>query len=298
VAAVQRAAHDSRPLAAWFSFCSPHHPIDPPQEYADRYANTPVPAHCFDPGEAAQKPIEQQIMFMWDRIGRDEAIRQQAWRYYYATIELVDEQIGRVLDALRQTGRYADALIIFTADHGEMLFQHGLFDKAFAFYDDVYRVPTVVRWTSQVRPGRYDELVEHVDLVPLLYRAAGLPVPPECSGADLLAMLRGSAAARTSVLGQHFHMRMIRTRRAKLVNYAGRDYGELYDLDADPQEMHNLWDHAGARDLRAQLLKQLADRLTWATDPAFRELEQPTNKGAYGDYLKRFDDLRIRYLRK
>ena len=201
------------------------------------------------------------------------------------------------MDALRETGRYDDALIVMTADHGEMLFQHGLFDKAFACYDDVYHVPALVRWPARVSPGRYGGLVEHVDLVPLLYKAAGLTPPLECSGADLLGMIAGTVPPRDSVLGQHFHMRMIRTRRAKLVNYAGRDYGELYDLDADPHEMRNLWGHAGSRGLREQLLKQLADRLTWAVDPAFRELEHPTNKGAYGDYLKRFDDLRIRFIK-
>ena len=179
-----------------------------------------------------------------------------------------------------------------------MLFQHGLFDKAFAVYDDLYHVPAFVRWPGQVRPGRYGELVEHVDLIPLIYRAAGRPVPEALSGADLLGMLHGTTAPRKSVVGEHFHMRMLRTRAAKLVNYAGREYGELYDLAADPHELHNLWDQPAAAELRARLMKELADRLTWDVDPAFRELVEPTNKGAYGDYLKRWDDLRIRYLRK
>jgi len=291
---IEHVAQDERPLAAWISFCGPHHPVDPPAEYADRYADTPVPPHVFDPQELATKPPEQEQMFRWK--GMTEEDRVRCWRYYWAMVELIDDQIGRIVSALQKTGRWNDTFIVFTADHGEMLWQHGMFDKAFAFYDDIYRVPALVRWPGHIEPGRYDGLVESIDLIPPLLEAGGRDVPLSLCGRNVLAMADGRETPRDTVLGQHFHMRMVRTKEAKLVAYAHRDYGELYDLRADPNEMTNLWDDPGSRELRAALYQSLVNRLIDATDPAFRQLPEPTNKGAYDGYLRQHTDLAARYL--
>jgi len=288
---------DARPLALHVSLLSPHHPVDPPPEYFERYAGKPVPPHCFSPDEKQTKPPEQiEQMWRWDRA--DEAHRQRMWRSYYALVTLVDDQVGRLIDKLGEVGRLDDAFIVFTTDHGEMLFDHGLFDKAFAFYDQVVRIPAIVRWPQRLPAGAaVDAIVESTDLVATTLAAAGLDVPSFMTSRDLMPLMRGEVdSVRDYAVTQHFNIRSLRTRDMKLVFYGGRDYGELYDLSADPDELHNRWDDAAYAGAKAELMRRLADWAVWSTDPRFRQLPEPTNKGAYPDYLRSWADTKAYYL--
>ncbi len=288
---------DPRPLALHVSLLSPHHPLDPPTEYFDRYANKPVPPHRFDPAEKQAKPPEQtQHMWFWDRAG--EAHRQRAWRSYYGLVTLVDDQVGRIIEKLGDVGRLDDAFIVFTTDHGEMLFDHGLFDKAFACYDPIIHVPAIVRWPGKLPAGAACEaLVESTDLVATTLGAAGLDVPKAMTSRDLLPLMRGEVeTVRDYAVTQHFNIRSIRTGTMKLVFYGGRDYGELYDLEADPYEMHNRWDDPDFAAQKAELVRMLMDWTVWSSDPKFRQVPEPTNKGSYGGFLKAWPDTEAHYL--
>jgi len=288
---------DPRPLAMHVSLLSPHHPLDPPKEYYDRYADKPVPPHHFSPDEKNTKPPEQtKQMWFWDRA--DEDHRRRAWRSYYGLVTLVDDQVGRIIEKLGETGRLDDTFIVFTTDHGEMLFDHGLFDKAFAFYDPIIHVPAIVRWPKNLPAGSVcDGIVESTDLVATTLAAAGLAAPNAMTSRNLLPLMRGEVeAVRDYAVTQHFNLRSIRTETAKLVFYGGRDYGELYDLQADPYEMNNLWNDAGYASQKTDLLGRLVDWSVWASDPRFRQLPVPTNKGAYEGFLKSWPDTQAHYL--
>lgn len=294
---LDRTKDDARPLALHVSLLSPHHPLDPPKEHFDRYADAPVPLHRFSPDEKRTKPPEQtKQMWFWDRANEEH--RRRAWRSYYALVTLVDEQVGRLIEKLGEVGRLDDAFVVFTTDHGEMLFDHGLFDKAFAFYDPVIHVPAIVRWPRHLPAGTaVDGLVESTDLVATTLAAAGLDVPPFMTSRNLLPLMRGEVeSVRDYAVTQHFNIRSIRTRDMKLVFYGGRDYGELYDLAADPDEMRNRWDDPACTGAKADLMRRLVDWTVWASDPKFRQLDEPTNKGAYPGYLKSWPDTEAHYL--
>jgi arylsulfatase A-like enzyme len=279
------------------SLLSPHHPVDPPPEYFEPYTDEPVPRHRFSPDEKKLKPGEQtEQMWCWDRAGEEH--RQRMWRSYYGLVTLVDDQVGRLIEKLGEVGRLDDAFIVFTTDHGEMLFDHGLFDKAFAFYDQIIHVPAIVRWPKHLPAGAtVDGIVESTDLVATTLAAAGVEVPHAMTSRDLSPLMRGEAdSVRDYAVTQHFNIRCIRTHDMKLVFYGGRDYGELYDLRSDPDEMDNRWSDPACAGAKADLIGKLADWAVWSTDPRFRQVPVPTNKGAYSGYLERSPDTKAHYL--
>ncbi len=299
VAYLDETKEDERPLALHVSLLSPHHPLDPPTEYFEKYAGKPVPERVFDRSEKESKP-ETQSSHVRALDDVDEEQRRRAWRSYYGLCTLIDDQVGRVVAKLKEVGRYDNSIIIFTTDHGEMLYNHGLFDKAFFFYDDVIHVPLIVRWPGRLPQGSDCEaFVQNYDIVATTIAAAGLEVPDYISSKDLMPLVQGKVdKVRDYVVTEHFNIRSIRTAEAKLVFYAGREYGELYDLKEDPKELKNLWENASYGDLKNGLMRKLLDWSVFANDGRFREWEVPTNKGAYTGYLKGSADTCEHYLPK
>ena len=203
------------------------------------------------------------------------AERRDAWTLkaaYYAMIKLIDDQVGRMLDALEETGQRENTLVILTSDHGDMLGDHGLVRKGCRFYEGLVRVPLIFSW-----PGRYaqglaaDGLVELVDIAPTLLEDIGLERPGWMQGSSLSAVARGEADSRTirsSVRCEYYDAldeadgtlaTMYRDERYKLVVYHGHDLGELYDLQEDPGEFSDLWDDPSHRDVKTELLLRSYD---------------------------------------
>ena len=281
----------------------PHPPFNPPQEYRDRYDPAAMPGPLFRDSDLAQQERLAAVDFQSKgrppddldirspvipvspgregaaaagapggdasampahTTARDARTLQAA---YYAMIELIDDQVGRVLDALRESGQADNTLVIFTSDHGEMLGDHGLIQKGCRFYEGLVRVPLILSWPGEIGAGqRSDALVELTDLAPTLLEAAGEAVPEWMQGRSLLPMSTGAAPLdhhREAVWCEFFdaldapdatRATMYRRGRYKLVVYHGHGLGELYDLERDPGEFDNLWDDPRHAELKAELL--------------------------------------------
>jgi len=196
-------------------------------------------------------------------------------------IDLIDEQVGRLIEALRKSGQLERTVVIFMSDHGEMLGDHGIYLKGPYFYEPAIRVPLIVSLAGSIPAGlRSRALVELTDLAPALLEAAGLPRHPGMQGRSLWPLLTGRADAhehRSDVYCEAYntHVRyepkayatMVRTREHKLAACHGVEGGELYDLRADPAETRNLWDDPAGRDVKMALLKRLCDRMAETIDP-------------------------------
>ena len=203
---------------------------------------------------------------------------------YYAMIELIDDNVGRMLAALERTGQADNTLVIFTSDHGEMLGDHGLLLKGCRFYEGLVHVPLILRWPGQIPAGATtDALVELTDLAPTLLDAAGGDVPRHMAGRSLLPLLRGTTTEhRDAVRCEYYEAlsmapgdragwsnsraTMIRDRRYKLAVYHGHPIGELFDLEHDPHEHDNLWDSARHAEVRFDLLRRCFDATAFAID--------------------------------
>jgi arylsulfatase A-like enzyme len=196
------------------------------------------------------------------------------WKYqrymqdYLATVQSVDDGVGRVLDFLDRNGLGKNTLVIYTSDQGFFLGDHGLFDKRF-MYEESLRMPFLVRWPAAIKAGtRSDAMALNVDFAPTFLDAAGQPVPAEMQGRSLLPVLRGRTPAdwRTSMYYRYYHdpgdhntraHYGVRTRTHKLIYFWKKDQWELFDLVNDPSELHNLYGQPGKEQLTATLKAEL-----------------------------------------
>lgn len=184
---------------------------------------------------------------------------------YYGMISLMDTYIGKILERVDELGIADRTLVLFTTDHGHFYGQHGLVAKGAFHYEDMVKIPFIVRWPGQVEAGgRSDALQSLVDLAPTFLTAAGLPVPRSMTGVNQLEVWRGRAArARDHVIVENHHqpttvhVKSYIDARYKLTVYYNQPYGELFDLVADPGEFHNLWDEPAQRELKAGLTTKL-----------------------------------------
>ena len=180
-------------------------------------------------------------------------------------ISLLDRQIGRILDRLAALGLAGETLVVFTSDHGHLFGQHGLTAKGPFHYEDLLRVPLIVAQPGKVPAGRRSASLQSlVDFAPSLLAATGTPVPASMTGIDQSAVWYGrSETVRDHVLVENhhepttIHLRTFIDERYKLTVYYHRDYGELFDLAADPHEVRNLWDVPAARELKYELMRKL-----------------------------------------
>jgi uncharacterized sulfatase len=264
----------------WASFFDPHPHYMVPEPYASMYdpATVTVPEHM--PGEFQDKPpyfalsqMENPDFSAYQEPegnaihgagchlrSREEKAKNIAMMYGMMT--MLDTYIGKILDKLDALGLAEDTLVCFTSDHGDFLGQHGLVAKAIHHYEDLLRVPLIVRMPGTVPAGRIsDALQSTVDLAQTFLGMAGLPVPRTMAGIDEGEVWRGrTERLRDHVIVENQHqpttmnLRTLVTQRHKLTVHYNRPYGELYDLTEDPGEVVNLWDHPDRQVLKAELL--------------------------------------------
>ncbi len=197
------------------------------------------------------------------------------WKYqrymqdYLATVQSVDDSVGRVLDTLDKAGLARDTIVIYTSDQGFFLGDHGLFDKRF-MYEESIRMPFLVRWPAVIEAGsRVEAMGLNLDFAPTFLDAARLPVPADMQGRSLVPLLRGETPRdwRTSMYYRYYHdpghhntraHYGIRTKTHKLIYFWKKNQWELCDLVADPQEMRNVYGQPAQAALTARLKTELA----------------------------------------
>jgi arylsulfatase len=191
---------------------------------------------------------------------------------YYAMIQQIDAQVGRLIETLRRTDQLENTIVLYHSDHGELLGDHGLMLKGCRFFDGLVRVPMIWSWPNRfVKALESRALVELVDIAPTLLEAVAIPQPWQMQGRSLLPILGGRAdpglhKSRVvsefwdSIAGQgdHTHGSMVFDGRWKSNIYHGHPVGEIFDLTADPGEFDNLWNDPA---LRVERLKMHLDAL-------------------------------------
>jgi choline-sulfatase len=250
-----------RPREPFFlcvSFTHPHDPWEVRPRYWERYDHAAID---LPRSPVATDPHSRRLraMFGADGVALDDEQLRAARHGYYAAVSYVDERIGEVLGALRDGGLADDTAVVFTADHGEMLGERGLWYKM-AFFEASARIPLIVSAPGRLAPGRVAEPVSHLDVAPTLLELAGVTGDPELDGVSLLA---GSAGR--DVVGEYLAEGvsapavMIRRGAYKYVRCEG-DPDQLYDLAADPDELVNLADDPAHAELCADLRRAVDER--------------------------------------
>ena len=280
IAAMERSVEEDKPFFLWASFHDPHPPYLVPAPWDSMYDPADMQPGTLLPGELDRMPphykLTQEInpdFSEWQEtrwanhgfhshlIEREALQRNMA--VYYGMISFLDEQIGRMLTRLKELGIEEDTLVVFSTDHGHFLGQHGLIAKGAFLYEDLLRIPFVVKWPGHVPAGVVsDSLQSLVDLAPTFLSAAGLSIPGVIQGLDQLPAWQGGSSVRSMAVAEFrhqptkIHIRTYIGDRYKITVYRDRDYGELFDLASDPLEHHNLWDEPSAFEIRSEMLRQ------------------------------------------
>lgn len=258
------------------SFHAPHPPLCPPQFYYDRYMQMDLPepvvgdwvdvehTPATGPGGAAVAA---------SRVRMDPAALKRCRAAYYGLINHVDDQVGRLFDVLHRLGLFNDCFFLFTSDHGEMLGDHHMFRKTFA-YEASARVPFLVKapkWMELKGGQRLEQVVGLQDVTPTLLEAAGVPIPRGVDGRSVLPLLRGESAWREFLHGEHAPcyekkdgMQYLTDGKEKFIWYTQSGEEQFFDLRNDPNECKNLirtQTHATRVELwRKRMVAQLASR--------------------------------------
>jgi arylsulfatase A-like enzyme len=276
-------AGKSTPWMMSVNMFQPHYPFYPSEEYLHRYDPAKMPSPAYKEGELDDKTPFQQA----DHNGRGvysfakttPEQHREITAAYYAMIEQVDTAMKEMLQTLDETGQADNTIVIYMSDHAEMLGDHGMFLKGPYFYDCLTRVPLIIRWPHRFKAGlKIDALVEMTDLAPTLLEAAGIPIPAGNQGRSLMPLLTGQTTTHRDSVYMEFlsgevnsplppMLTSLRTDRWKLNLCDKTKYGELYDLQNDPNEFTNLWNDPHSRDAREMMMLMLASRMIDASDP-------------------------------
>jgi len=273
---------NDEPFFLWSSFFDPHPKYLVPEPWDTMYDPESLTVPSVVEGEHDLNPPHFQLTQQrkpdfspWRKSGfglhgfnchlhdRDELAKNIA--IYYGMISLMDKQIGQIMDKLDELGMAENTLVVFTTDHGHFFGQHGLIAKGAFHYEDMIKVPMLVRQPGVVPAGkRSDALQTLVDYAPTFLSAAGINVPRSMTGVDQTDVWYGrTESARNHVIVENrhepdtIHVKTYVDKRYKLTVYYNQDDGELFDLREDPNEVNNLWRRPEAQSLKAELAMKL-----------------------------------------
>jgi arylsulfatase A-like enzyme len=309
----------SKPFFVMCQYKATHDPWDARPPYKGRLKNVkmPVPDNLFDiyenRGMAAKRTTLKleymnQGTFPHTRLEnatpleQREHIYQQYIRAFLECGMVLDENIGKLMDFLKEQGLDENTIVVYSADQGHFLGEHGFFSKRF-MYDESMQMPLIIRYPGKVKPGsKNNDLVCNIDFAPTLIDLAGIEIPKEMQGESLKPLLEGKTPDnwRNAVYYQYWQHLLhrdvtahygIRTKTHKLIYFHGQPLGmtdypavepdwELYDLENDPAEMNNIYNKEEHSDLVKKLKQQMLDlkELYDCTDDIFPDLREQNKK--------------------
>ena len=274
------------PFLMWVSFSDPHDPHVVPEPYASMYAPEDVNYLGYVEGEHNCRPVWYHQLYenglegldFNDEFGApsvlsakkfgDEKYFREITAIHHGMVKLMDEEIGRIVQTLKAKGEYDNTLILFTTDHGDYLGNHGYVYKGFPAFEEVYNGPMIVKLPdSKHRGSRSSALTSHIDIAPTILEAAKAGACDEMDGISQWKLWNGEtkqvrefAEIENRPVEKGFYQKMLVTSRYKIVVYMDSKDGELYDLETDVNQYHNLWDEDSCFEIKKELLQKMAKK--------------------------------------
>jgi arylsulfatase A-like enzyme len=286
--------HQDEPFALWVSFPDPHTPFEAPKKYADMFGRDAIRLPPSREREFEGSEVPERNRVLWQMLGMEEDPIEDIYGVvgiYHAMVRFMDDEIGRILDALERLGLKENTIVVFCADHGDLSGEHGMVAKGGLFYDCLTRVPLIVSWPGHVPCGATDESMANlIDIVPTVLKLQGLDIPASMHGEPLPTVTdsdpRDATFSEYGAGGPPFAMsdleklprpygrsammslqwreaegrrKMVRTPDWKYVHDPMGDKDELYDLVRDPWELTNMVNEAAHREILSELQLRLAN---------------------------------------
>lgn len=264
-----------RPFFVQMSFQRPHAPLSPSPERAHMYRpdDVDIPSSARDLFERAfetkpafqRKHVQRRGTYPYVP-GNEDELRVQL-THYYALVTIIDEEIGRVIEHLRDEGALDNTVIVYVADHGDFAGDHGLMQKNFGIYESIHRIPFIIAYPGCPAGRRVSEIVESVDLYPTLCALMDIEVPECVEGESLIPVIEEGASGKDAAICEWSWaqptpmVHALRTREFRLVYYGRGSEGELYDHRTDPDELVNVYDDPAYAHDRLRLTESLLDRI-------------------------------------
>jgi len=267
-----------QPFFIWCSFPDPHQPYAAPKPWCDMYRpeDMPLPVARRE-GELDELPefyrhFAENKTARWDGGSAwhsDDEVKTMI-AMTYGMISFMDQEIGRVMEKLAQCGELENTVIVFLADHGDMMGDHWLSRKGTFSFDGICKIPYIYSWPKKFTQGEKNRgITGQIDFVPTILGLCGATMDVTMPGQSLAPVLEGNAdkvhdwtIIENEVNNPNYRARTMVTERYKITVYAGRQYGELFDLRSDPNELYNLWNIN--KELKRELLAQFMDAyLVW-----------------------------------
>ena len=282
----QQNAEES-PFCLFVSYPDPHHPFDPPAEYADRYNPDDMPLPEVPDSDLAGRPPYCEGLFpkgqgfrklYWQADKGAEAgssittddisdtSMQKAIAYTHAQVEMIDDGVGRLLAQLSESGFDDNTIVIFTHDHGEYLGNHGLLHKGPASYRQLTELSLLISGPGIAADHQVDSLTSHIDIAPTLLALTGSDSGADMDGVNLQPLLDGSATrVRDHTFGEYhptvrkelYNQTVYKDQWRMTIYPEMTDWGELFDLDSDPLEHRNVYFDESFESIRQELFDLL-----------------------------------------
>ena len=307
------------PFLLFCHFKAPHDSWEFAERYREFLEDVDIlePVNLFDDYEGRTDMLKKQLQYIGSEWGDHTNFERETsglegrakkkmqyqlyMKKYLRCVKGVDDNVGRLLTYLDDSGLADNTVVMYTGDQGFFLGEHGLYDKRI-MYEEALRMPCLVRWPQQVEPGtKSDGMILNVDFAPTIAGIAGLQVPADMQGRSFLPLLQGNLPKdwRNSMYYRYYFSHFeteshygVRTYRHKLIHFDQLDQWELYDLEKDPHEMHNVYEDPQYQQVVMQLKQELKRLQTELDDdpadigdkPWFGDLDpQPlfTTKEAY-----------------
>lgn len=294
---LEQAASSDKPFFGVVSFEQPHPPYRVPEPYASMFDPNTIKKPENHLTKRINKPLSQDdIWWPWHDVSH---MSEQDWRssraYYYGAIAMIDRAVGQIIDKAKALGVYDDLNIVILGDQGSMLGEHTLYDKGPYAYDELMRMPLIIKPIKSA-PKTIERQVSMLDIAPTLSEMMGLKAKKKHDGFSLMSLIEkgeqgqyrldttdSSLYAYEWYNGGWFGIRAIRTPQMKFIWNPGDSVDELYDLIRDPNEINNLINDKAYSKRLSQMLELLRSELIRVEDPSVEKFSHHVNI-----YTKRF----------
>ncbi|MEG0086643.1 MAG: sulfatase-like hydrolase/transferase [Niameybacter sp.] len=270
---IKKASEQEEPFFIWTNFWGPHSPSIVPEPYYSMYNPKDIKEHPSYKETFENKPYGHYLSEkMW-------GLGDYGWEgfadiisKYYGHCTMIDDMVGMMVDQLKALGIYEDTIIIYSADHGDCLGAHKLIEKGAFTYDEIYRIPMVVKGAGTQDNESFVYLQE---LMPTLLDIAGTTPQKPVDGQSILPLMMGEQVSngRTEVYGEyhnHFYVsrqRMVRDNKYQFT-FNESEKGELYDFEKDPYQLHNVCYDESYQEIKQVYAEKLAQHMNATNDPA------------------------------
>jgi arylsulfatase A-like enzyme len=277
---IEKFAVDDKPFMIMTSFKGPHWDYMVPEPYDTMYDPHSIEKWGnFDDPFINKPEIQQKEILRWNAGHLTWKDWQGMIAAYWGYCTYIDHEIGRIINHLKEKQLYEDTIIIFSTDHGDMIGSHRIFNKGFQMYEETHRIPLIIRIPGASNSGNtIDSFVSHVDLFDTICDLASIEKSSESDGVSLKPLIDGDNSKLRDDIFAEFHgyepcltsIRMVRTKQWKYI-YNPFSIDELYDMESDPYEIHNLAPRIGHKAVLMRMKERMIEWMRKTNDDLGRK---------------------------